>query len=863
VRFRPLLSIGAPALALLLLTGVAGAVLAQGALGPCVKPSSTPPSPTGGAYLLLARCPRVPPSHAATAVHAAAAVITVGNNPFYDAVNPLTNQIYVANYIDGSMSVINGANNSVITVPATIGPYGVAVNPATGNVYLTSPIFPEVLVFSASGALITTITDPSFDEPTGVAVNPATNMIYVANGGCTCGNTVSVISGATNTVVAVVPVGGGPFAVAVNSVTNRIYVTNCDDGTISVINGATNTVIGPAIPDGNPPGSSPQGIAVNPVTNKIYVTDQAFGTLLTIDGNTNTPGTPQVIGFSPTGVAVDAIRNIIYVADPGASQAYAVNGSNGSETTLTDPSFAGTYWVALNLNTNLIYFTNASSNTVTVLQGPAGPVATSPTESCTPMVVPPGVSTTCTVVLTSPIPAAGTISKTITAPAGATITSCANTTGGLACGSQPNPSTLNLTCQSFVGSCAAGSSFQVVIAGASTGPLSQTIALTPPGGGTAVSFTLNGLTTPASATSIGLSSSQNPSAPGQPVTFTAIVGCPGFTATGTVTFTIDGTPGSPVTLTNGSASYTASGLSPGSHTVSATYSGDGNCIASTSTPLTQVVNQTGLTLTSSANPSPIGQPVTLAATLTCLNGSPSGTVTFLDNGTPIASLPLNTKANPPIAAFATSTLAPGSHSITATYSGGGGCAAATSNPLTQVVGAAANSVMLTSSQNPSTPGQPVTFTATPSCPGFTATGIVTFTIDGAVGVPVKLIGGTASLTTSGLTPGSHSVSAVYSGDVNCGSATSAVLMQSVNATGTGALAPGALTNCQALSAVEQQACIAQATANLGAVTCPTVCSPLPAATKTPGPLPGTYCTTPDGTRLWVPKETTVPPSCIG
>jgi hypothetical protein len=220
------------------------------------------------------------------------------------------------------------------------------------------------------------------------------------------------------------------------------------------------------------------------------------------------------LGFATIGVAVDPIRNIIYVADPGASQAYVVNGSNGSVTTLTDPSFAGTYWVAVNLNTNLVYFTNASSNTVTVLQGSAGPVATSPTESCTPMVVPPGVPTTCTVVLTSPIPAAGPISKTIIAPAGATITSCANTTGGLACGSQPNPSTLNLTCQSFVGSCAAGSSFQVVIAGASAGPLSQMIALTPPGGGTAVSFTLSGLTSPQATPSIGLSSSVNPSTVG-------------------------------------------------------------------------------------------------------------------------------------------------------------------------------------------------------------------------------------------------------------------------------------------------------------------------------------------------------------
>jgi large repetitive protein len=204
-----------------------------------------------------------------------------------------------------------------------------------------------------------------------------------------------------------------------------------------------------------------------------------------------------------------------------------------------------------------------------------------------------------------------------------------------------------------------------------------------------------------------LTSSANPSAPGQPVTFTAIVTC-AVTPTGTVTFTIDGTPGSPVTLVGGTATFTTSSLSPGSHTVTAAYSGDSNCMGAISAPLTQTVNQSGLTLTSSPNPSPPGQPVTLTATLTCPNGSPSGTVTFFDGGSPIASLPLNSKVTPPVAAFTTSTLAPGSHSITATYSGGGGCAAATSTTLTQVVGAAVYNLLLTSSLNPSVPGQPVT-----------------------------------------------------------------------------------------------------------------------------------------------------------
>ena len=48
-------------------------------------------------------------------------------------------------------------------------------------------------------------------------------------------NNVSVIDGASNTVVATVAVGSNPYGVAVNPNTNRIYVANYGDDTVSVI----------------------------------------------------------------------------------------------------------------------------------------------------------------------------------------------------------------------------------------------------------------------------------------------------------------------------------------------------------------------------------------------------------------------------------------------------------------------------------------------------------------------------------------------------------------------------------------------------------------------------------------------------
>src|SRR5207302_9338205 len=89
--------------------------------------------------------------------------------------------------------------------------------------------------------------------------------------------------------------------------------------------------------------------------------------------------------------------------------------------------------------------------------------------------------------------------------------------------------------------------------------------------------------------------------------------------------------------------------------------------------------------------------------------------------------------------------------------------------------------ILISSNNPSTLGPAVTFTATvTSSATGTPTGTVTFQ-DGASALGTgTLSGGTATFTTSGLTAGTHSITAIYGGDANFAGSTSPVLTQTVN-----------------------------------------------------------------------------------
>jgi hypothetical protein len=92
---------------------------------------------------------------------------------------------------------------------------------------------------------------------------------------------------------------------------------------------------------------------------------------------------------------------------------------------------------------------------------------------------------------------------------------------------------------------------------------------------------------------------------------------------------------------------------------------------------------TDTTVSSSANPSDAGQPVTFTAVVTASGGgTPTGSVVYLDNGTPLATVALDSNGQ---ATFTTSSLSVGGHEITVVYQGAPGFENSTSPTLTQVV----------------------------------------------------------------------------------------------------------------------------------------------------------------------------------
>ena len=216
-----------------------------------------------------------------------------------------------------------------------------------------------------------------------------------------------------------------------------------------------------------------------------------------------------------------------------------------------------------------------------------------------------------------------------------------------------------------------------------------------------------------------------------------------------------------------------------------------------------VVESTHTQLSSSHNPSAIGQVVTYIATITSddgtgnhgNSGSPTGSVAFDDGSTVLcASVPVVAGSNGTSSATCTppAYLVSGNHLITSVYTNTDGNYSDSTAPIfIQVVQSARkSSTVLTSWPNPSVVGFPVSLTASvfaspPVPPGPTPTGTVTYYLGLPIG-PHTILGtqtldatGKATLTTSALPVGADNLYAVYNGNANYGSSTSLAIIQVV------------------------------------------------------------------------------------
>jgi hypothetical protein len=177
-------------------------------------------------------------------------------------------------------------------------------------------------------------------------------------------------------------------------------------------------------------------------------------------------------------------------------------------------------------------------------------------------------------------------------------------------------------------------------------------------------------------------------------------------------------------------------------------------------------------------PSSYGQPVSITVVVSSGLGVPTGSVTLFDGSSSLGTTGLSNGR----AAFTLTTLNAGTHALRAQYAALGGFAGSGSPVVSHSVTQASTTTQLTSSLNPSRPGQAVTLRAIVSpiaSGGGTPTGLVEFLRDSTVIGSGAVSNGAATLATSTLPTGKLQLRACYVGTPNHGGSVSGVLVQTV------------------------------------------------------------------------------------
>lgn len=299
--------------------------------------------------------------------------------------------IYVRSAATNAAGVISGnvmlgsagAASKGVAVSGVVNALPIAGQP--GNQTVTAGSTTAAVNFTGSGNMFTWTNDNpgiglaasgSGNIPAFTAVNPGNTTVtakitvtsvneqagyeYIAN---ETSNKVSVISNITNSVVATIDVGAGPFGMALSPDGSMAYVTNFVGNSVSVINTAENKVVATVSENFNP-----FGIAVSPDGKMVYVCD-SFG-MGVIDATTNQAIKTVVFGNYVAGqLTVSPDGKWVYVTDPNNNALIIVNASTYELTRVNIPTniLDAANSVAVSPDGKLIYLSGSNTHNIYVI----------------------------------------------------------------------------------------------------------------------------------------------------------------------------------------------------------------------------------------------------------------------------------------------------------------------------------------------------------------------------------------------------------------------------------------------------------------------------------------------------------------
>lgn len=325
--------------------------------------------------------------------------------------SPNANKIYISNYNENSVIVIDAKTRREIKTIPTDRPEELEINEKNNFLYVKSGLSDTISVIDGNKDVLVMGRIPYLEEAgikvsenpeDTIAVNSRTNLVYVGGG-----STISVIDGKNDKLLTTIALENNPVGLAVNELTNKIYADNCLDDSVTVIDGFTNRIENQSILVPN----LGCAIVADRESDAVFFlsSNHSMGYTLNILNSTGHIGEIPIpydgmdfdfelssltifiasglggnyaYAFDPSTIRWEQIlvgeypRHVIY--NPNNALAYVVNQNSHTVSVIDKYSHdvikeipVGTFPsdIALNIKTNTLYVANEHSDTISVING--------------------------------------------------------------------------------------------------------------------------------------------------------------------------------------------------------------------------------------------------------------------------------------------------------------------------------------------------------------------------------------------------------------------------------------------------------------------------------------------------------------
>ena len=315
------------------------------------------------------------------------ATIPVGNLPEGVAVSPDGRKVYVANKMDGTVSMINTVTNQVFSPPLSprllnpnvvVPVQGIAASPDNRRIYVASNANEIFVLDAVNLAPVDTIPvmagGGNQPNPQGITLSPDGRLLYVSDNHD--GGAVTVLDVATKAVIQSISNGPGtmPLGIAASPDGQRAYLTFAGPpDQVSVYEPLSNTVTTTFAT-----GSRPVGIAVTPDGGKVYVSNE-LGHSVTVYDTATSQTTTTLVGALPAGIAISPDGSRVYIGNRGDGTVSVLSTATDQVTAVVTVG-SGATGIAISPDGKHAYVTDSlntvfelgGSRTLTVAKGGTG-----------------------------------------------------------------------------------------------------------------------------------------------------------------------------------------------------------------------------------------------------------------------------------------------------------------------------------------------------------------------------------------------------------------------------------------------------------------------------------------------------------